>query len=510
MAASYRNKIIGLIIISFLIRVVIASCTELGNDEVYYWTYSQYLQWNYFDHPPMVAIWIRIFTGNLQLQQYEMFVRLGSLVSCGIATWVMYGLGKKLHSEKAGWFIACLYNTSVYASIISGVFILPDSPQMMFWCLSLSMILKICNDDKSWRNWLLFGAVTGLCILSKVHGIFIWIGLGSFILIRKRAWLKLPQLYIAVLISAAIASPILFWNMSNNFITYKFHSGRVTVNAFAIHSDGFFREFFGQILYNNPVNVVIIILALIAWSKNKLIKNAALSVYAFIAIPMALILLLLSLFRDTLPHWSGPAYVSLLPLAGVYLAFFTKEKSFPAFIKSAAGLIIVAAAAGILLINFYPGTIGNKSSDILGDGDFTLDMSGWKDAGIKFQNIYLKDVKDSVMPASADMICYKWFPAAHEDYYFCRPLNMQMIGLGIPYDLHEYLWYNVYRKNAGTLDKAYCIVPSNENYDVHQTYAAYYNHIDSACAIPSYRNGKLARVFYVYRLSGWKGSVPFL
>ena len=96
MLATYRNKVFTLILISFLIRLIVASCTELGNDEVYYWTYSQYLQWNYFDHPPMVAVWIRIFTGNIALQQYELFVRLGSLVSCAIATWIMYSIGKKI------------------------------------------------------------------------------------------------------------------------------------------------------------------------------------------------------------------------------------------------------------------------------------------------------------------------------------------------------------------------------------------------------------------------------
>jgi hypothetical protein len=508
MNSSYRKKIFLLIIISFFVRVIVASFTELGNDEVYYWTYSQYLQWNYFDHPPMVAIWIRLFTGNLKLQQYELFVRLGSLVSCAFATLIMFDIGKKLHSEKAGFFIACLYNTSLYASIIAGVFIMPDSPQMLFWSLSLLMLLKISKNEKSWHNWLLFGVCAGLCLMSKVHGIFIWIGLGSFVLIKKRAWLKLPQLYIAMLLSFAIASPILFWNIANNFITYKYHSDRVTINQFTIHIDGFLREFFGQILYNNPVNVILIVIALFAWFKHKIFKNDALSIYAFIAIPMAIILLALSLFRDTLPHWSGPAYVTLLPIAGCYLATRKKEITFPKFIKTAFGVIIFGVVAGILFINFFPGTIGEKSLENLGDGDFTLDMSGWKNAGTAFQNIYQKDVQDGRMPANADMICYKWFPASHEDYYFCRAIKMQMMGIGIPFDLHEYLWYNSYRKTEGSLDKVYCVVPSNENYNVRETYSKFYSNIDSVSTIQSFRGNKLARSFYVYRLNGWKGILP--
>ncbi len=59
--------------------MVVAANTELSNDEVYYWTYALQLQWNYFDHPPLVALLIRFFTGNLAVQQ-EFFIRLGSIV----------------------------------------------------------------------------------------------------------------------------------------------------------------------------------------------------------------------------------------------------------------------------------------------------------------------------------------------------------------------------------------------------------------------------------------------
>ncbi len=52
----FRKMVVRLIIISTCVRCLIAVFTGLGNDEVYYWTYSQHLQWNYFDHPPMVAL----------------------------------------------------------------------------------------------------------------------------------------------------------------------------------------------------------------------------------------------------------------------------------------------------------------------------------------------------------------------------------------------------------------------------------------------------------------------
>ncbi len=506
MSLSLKNKVVLLIAVTAVIRLIVAASLELGNDEVYYWTYSQHLQWNYFDHPPMVAIWIRFFTANLIWQQYELFVRLGSIAGCAACTWMMYLIGKEIHSEKAGWFAACLYNASIYASIIAGLFILPDSPQMVFWCACLLLIVKLCADEKKWLYWILFSISAGLCIMSKVHGIFIWFGFGLFILFQKREWLKLPQLYVAALLTAAIASPILIWNINNHFITYRFHSERVAVHSFTINTDGFLREVFGQIAYNNPVNLVLIIIALLAWKKQKITRPASLSIYQFIALPMAALLLGVALFRDTLPHWSGPAYVSLLPIAAVYLAT-RLNLIFPASIRWALGLLLFTIITGLLLIHFYPGTMGSKKKTQLGSGDFTLDLYGWKRTGSIFDTLYQTELNKGIMPKGTPVVCYKWFPAAHEDYYFCRPIGIQMIGLGTPFDLHEYVWMNQWRKNKVNMNSAYCIVPSNEYYDAKIKYADYYEKIDSVTAINNARNGKMARYFYVYRLQGWKHNI---
>src|SRR5690349_20059681 len=109
---SYKKNILLLILLFSIVRLIVAFTIELGNDESYYWFYSQHLKLNYFDHPPMVAFWIRIFTLNLSLQNFPGFIRLGSVIGCALSTWFMYKCVAQLCSEKAGWFAACLYNAS--------------------------------------------------------------------------------------------------------------------------------------------------------------------------------------------------------------------------------------------------------------------------------------------------------------------------------------------------------------------------------------------------------------
>ena len=44
----------------FLINVFQAATTELTSDEGYYWFYASKLEWGYYDHPPLLALFIKI------------------------------------------------------------------------------------------------------------------------------------------------------------------------------------------------------------------------------------------------------------------------------------------------------------------------------------------------------------------------------------------------------------------------------------------------------------------
>ena len=40
--------------------VIQARFSDLINDEAYYWMFSKNLDWGYFDHPPMIALLIKL------------------------------------------------------------------------------------------------------------------------------------------------------------------------------------------------------------------------------------------------------------------------------------------------------------------------------------------------------------------------------------------------------------------------------------------------------------------
>lgn len=504
---TYKRKTLLLILLLSAVRLVAASVLELANDESYYWFLSQDIKWNYFDHPPLVAVWIRFFTANLLMEKYVVFLRLGSIAGSALSAWFISRCVAVISSERAAWFAACLYTASFYAGITAGLLIMPDSPQMVFYTFSLWMLSKITMQERAWLPWILFGIGTGLCIMSKVHGVFIWIGLGMYVLLLKRTWLYNTRLYAALAIAFVIASPILIWNFQHDFLTYRFNSGRISTAGFSLKWYSFFTALFKQLIINNPFNTVFICIALISWRKIAAYARPALSVFNFIGIPLALVLLLISFYRPTLPHWSGPAYVALIPLAAVSLERISKAPVYPRLIYWSLGSYLLFLSACTLVINYYPGTFGSKIKDGLGKGDITLDMAGWKDAGKEFARIYREDIQKGIMQKRSPMVCNTWW-GAHEEYYFCRSSGIQMIGLGAMHDLHEYMWTNIQRRKKVNFSTAYCVVHSDENYNVYEAYKNFYSRIDTAAVIHVLRNKKPAHNFYIFQLRGWKNNLP--
>ncbi|MET0394135.1 MAG: glycosyltransferase family 39 protein [Chitinophagaceae bacterium] len=501
---NYQRKVIFLILIFLVLRGITASVMELGNDETYYWLFSQQLQWNYFDHPGMIAAWIRFFTLNGWLDQYEVMVRAGSMIGCAFSTWFLYRAVSLIHDERAGWFAACLFNASLYAGLIAGVLVMPDSPQVFFWTFCLWQIARLLQNDRNWMTWLLVGAAAGLCIMSKVHGVFLWSGLGLFILFKKREWLRRPQLYAALLLSLLISSPIFFWNLEYDFMTWKFHSARVDINQTDTGKDGFWLELLQQVVISNPVNFILV-LAAFFFSRKRRPLHPALVAYNFIALPLALLLIVISCFRDIWFHWSGPAYITLLPLAAVHLAQTSTKTFFPGWLKWSTAVFLLVLAAWPLAIACYPGTMGNKSGKDLGKGDVTLDKYGWEESGEQFAELYRKEVAQGRLSGDAPVVCPTWW-GAHVEYYFARPADAPVIGLGTVQSLHQYAWLNTKRLRTADMDTAYCVVASIEDTVTGKLFGDYYRHQELVATIPVYRSGKPVSNFYIHRLTGWKGN----
>lgn len=494
------------VVLNLAIKAFPAALIELGNDEVYYWTYARFPDWSHFDHPPMVGWILQLFTLNLALHA-DFFMRLGPLVLSSINIVLVFHLVRRIYSTGAACISSLLFTASVYFNVISGMFILPDTPQIFFVLLALwygiPAITAIHPSRADTWKMLLFGLFTGLAFLSKYHSLFLWLGAGLYILFHNRRWLSRPSLYVSALVTLAVMMPVIFWNIGNDFISFTFHESRVGLLGTKIRPDSFLQFNLGQFFYHNPVLSVIYLLTLAAlYKKGRRSLTATDGLMLYLSLPLIAVFTVSSLFRDTLPHWTGPAFLGLLILGSNWLAEKAKEnrKKVVNTLLAANALVVVVFVLGILQINYgllYPPS-GNEKPTELGTKDVTLDMYGWDQAGVKFQQFLAKEGITRQEFGKVKIISNNWFPAANLDFYVASPLKIDLFVSGPLDRTHKYHWINKARK-IGAGDRLFYIT-SSQYYNKPENLAAKAGRIVPKDTLRIVRNNKTVKNLFIFEL----------
>lgn len=503
----YPQKTIWLIGVAILVKLALSFLLELGNDEVYYYTYAVQPDWNHFDHPPLVGWMIQLSTLNLHWVS-TLSMRLGSILAAAISTWMVFKTGTLIHSSRAGWIAALLYTFSIYTSIIAGLFIMPDSPQLLFYTWSIFLMAKWVVKPQlfNWIHWIGLGLLIGLATLSKVHGLYLWAGFGGFVLFHQIKTLKQPFLYFAILITIVLILPILYWNIDNDFITYKFHSKRVLHSGIQLSS--FFQQIMGELLYQNPLVYISCLIPLLRFKKlqtifqrSQLNWNIGVKVFQlllWLSLPLIGLFWMISLFNPTLPHWTGPGFITLFLIAGVYWA----EASIhfiPQLIKWAMAFLGFLVIGFVLLVHVFPIQLGSIYPQNLGEYNPINDVTGWTQFSADFKDLVERDTKMGVMQDKSPILVSKWFPAGHILFYTARPIRKQVIAIGAIEDVHKFAWLNQALPDLQLGQDAYFIQPSNLPFDPTSLVLPYFQKMGKTDTLHMYKKGLLLREFYVYR-----------
>lgn len=502
-----------LLLISAVLRGYFAFHLELGIDEVYYWTYARFPDLSHFDHPGMVGWMIQIFTLNLTFDQ-ELFIRLASVVLGTGSTLLMFLIGRRIRNEATGMIAAFFFTTSFYGFVLCGLFILPDAPQVFFWLLTLYfMVVALPDPDltlRSRRMMLFTGMAMGLALLSKYHSVFLLAGELIYVLIFNRRWLKAKEFYASLAMTGILVLPILFWNLENSFISFTFHESRVVVKDGGIQPDYFFMELLGQFFYNNPVNVVVILLSLLALIRGKVfLEPAFVRILLLTSLPLIFVFTSFSLFRSTLPHWTGPGYSGLILLAAAWLGGPLEQDRFtprrfpwvviPSFVMMAG---VVWLAWGQVRQGWVPLKRWNID-------DVTLDMYGQQQMASKFIPVARWAEENFLIDAGSPILTFRWFPAANFDYYIGRVMNKKVYALGTLDRIHKYHWINKERGNLPRGSDAWYIALSDDYENPWDLYGNLYEMIIPADTLTILREADTVRQAFLYRLIDLKEAIVF-
>lgn len=500
-----------LLIVNTIIRFFIAFFTNLGIDEAYYFAYGLRLEWSYFDHPPMIALLVRassFVSGNFSAIE----LRALPLIIGTLNLLLIFHIGKIIKDSLTGLYAALLFSASFYGSVISGTFVLPDNPLTFFWLLSLLFGVKFFYAEKRrWQYLYFFALAAGLAFLSKYSALALWFGILCIALkIKKLALLKQPHLYLAGILSLVLFLPVFVWNANNDFASFSFHGNRLSISDIKLHFDYFASELAGQIFYNNPINIVIMISCLVYFFRHKNDFDKTLTQWLFFtSLPVIFAALIISLFNRTLPHWSGPAYLSLIIFSALTLRTkFGDDSKKPIRL----GIISQAFFALIIVLGLLQINLGlinpspNNNEEKLGKNDISLDMYGWQQAAQQTSEIIISDQKSGTVGKDPVLITHNWFPAGHIEFYLASPLKMKLYVWGPPEKSHQYMHINKWRGRIAQNSDAYYITTSRYFAAPDQNLLYHYNSLGDRTNIPITRNNKTVYNVFIYRLKDAKSA----
>ena len=354
-----KGKTVFYILLAFVvIRFIVCVTMGIQPQDAYYYYYAEHLALSYFDHPPMVAYFLKLSTSIFGKADY--ILKLTDLVFSTGTLYFFYLLAQKFLSLRKAYMITLIFGSSLVLSLVS-IVTTPDVPLLFFWTLSLLQVVKALERDK-WYDWILVGLLFGLSFDSKYTGLILGACFILFLLLsnthRSKLWSYRPLL--AFVVFAITISPVIIWNYQNDFASIKFQSsGRATaISTLSLMKPTNVIGFLGS----QAALITFFafgILMTIYWKFIKRLKTLKfmdkdnqLLLICF-SFPLFLMFLLLSPIYWVKINWIMPVYISGLILVG----YAIKQKH----VKWSLIIAAVLHVFGLIQVIFVP--IPIKSDD---------------------------------------------------------------------------------------------------------------------------------------------------
>jgi len=318
----------------FLLGFIQSIFTELQDDEAYYWVFSKFLDWGYFDHPPMIALLIKMGTTFLS---GEIAVRIVPLI---LSTATIFITEKLTANKNPFLFYAIALSVAVLQ--ISGFVAVPDVPLMFFTALFF-LVYKWYLQKPSWRNAFLIGLVAACLLYSKYHGILLLF----FVLLSNFKLLRDGKMYAAALFAFLLFIPHLYWQYQHNWISFRYHLFESNVNPykFSYTTD----YILGQLLLAGPIAGFILWPAAFLYRPKAELEKGL----KFVVIGFVLFFLLSTIKGKVEPNWTSPAIIPVMVLAHQYLILKASWRKWLFRLLPLTVLVVLIFRAA-MIIDFIP------------------------------------------------------------------------------------------------------------------------------------------------------------
>ena len=347
-----KRGLLLLLLAWLVINLLQAAFTGLAHDEAYYWVWAQHLDWGYFEHPPMVAVFI--WLGTL-LFDNELGVRLVTVLS---STAVIYLLFRILKTTDVLLYAALVFGTLLLN--VGGFYTAPDSALMLFGVLFL-LAYKHYLTQNTWPAALLLALSMALVMYSKYFGALL---IGFACLANLRTLARRPSFWAAVVLGAVLYLPHIFWfiDQLDTFAAYNASASGGGRLRDPLQFRMISRVFTGQLALAGPL---IGFISFYAAFKTRT-ADPFLRALKWVVVGELSFVLCLSFMGNTEANWTAGAYAPLLLLAHTYIAPRPKLRKWTLYLALPSVLLFGLARLQIAVPIVTEGPVWERTNEFHG------------------------------------------------------------------------------------------------------------------------------------------------
>ncbi len=365
---STKGRVMLLVVGLTVVKLWLAGQLDLAEDEAYYRLWGLHLSWGYYDHPPLVALWIaagqRLFGDN------NFGLRFLTVLTPVLGSWLLWLTAQTLYPATTIGLRAVVWLNVTVMVGVGGLIVTPDAPSVLLWGLAVLALAKVHVSSQGWW-WLLVGAAIGLGADAKYTNLFLGPGVLLWLVVTPsaRRWLLTPWPWLGGLLGLAMIAPVLGWNAAHGFPTLHKQFGRV-VQSHPLSLQYIGELITGQIGLLTPLIALFAGLAVLRW--RRLGPNAG--VLLWTSLPFVAYLVMHALRDRVQANWPAPLYPSLVLLAAIAAESLPLSAGW-----SRARATTTPLALGLVVLILAHGAI--PASDWVGSGDPVARLRGWQKAG---------------------------------------------------------------------------------------------------------------------------------
>jgi len=292
------KRILLFVIFWFVINLIQSFFTEIIDDEAYHWIYSKFLDWGYFDHPPMIAILIRL--GSVLLPGAIGVRLITSLMGAGSIFLVFLMLKDEVRDLRI-LMLVC-FSIPLLHFHVAGFIATPDLP-LVFTSTLFFFFYRRYLEKETPLIILLLSLSIALMLYSKYHAFLIIL----FTILSNLRILYHRSFWLIVISSTILYLPHIFWQFNHDFVSFSYHLIDRN-NPFQVK---YLLEYLvNQFLLLGPFcGVVLFYLGVTRKTSDHFNRALRFNVIGFL-----LFFLVSSLRGHVEPHWTAAAFIPLILL----------------------------------------------------------------------------------------------------------------------------------------------------------------------------------------------------